>query len=219
MKLLYSSILLAIGLLTASCHCGHDVMPPMPFKLGWVVCTDGEILSFCDYVKSDKEGVAIVYNVNEDLESDIAGYAVYLTDIDAAAFADGEEMVSQGTSADITTLDGNENTYALFSNDEISSPIASRVFDMWTYGQSAYIPSVAQFRMIHAVKDFINPRIEAIGGDVLPDDAGQCWYWSSTEVSGQSDDKAWLFSMHSGMIHETPKEQAHKARPVITIYR
>lgn len=219
MKLFYSTALLALSLFAVSCDCEHDVKPPLPFKLGWVVCTDGDIISFCDYVKSDKEGVAIVYNVNGDLESDIAGYAVYLTDIDAAAFAEGDEIVSQGTSTDVSSLDGNENTYALFSNTDIDSPIARKVFDLWSYGQSAYIPSVAQFRMIHSVKDYINPRIEAIGGDVLPDDADNCWYWSSTEVSGQSDDKAWLFSMHSGMIHETPKEQPHKARPVITIYR
>ena len=202
----------------ASCECDHNLEPPAPFKLGWVVCTDGQVMSFCDYVRSGKEAVAIVYWVNPDHEADISGYAVYLNDLDPSAFSE-TEMISQGTSSDIRALDGNENTWALHSNEEVNSPLAKNVFDLWTYGQSAYVPSVAQMKMILDVKDFINPRIEAIGGDVLPDDADNCWYWTSTEVNGQQEGKAWLFSMKSGAIQETPKLQSHKGRPVITLYR
>ena len=200
-----------------SCECDHNLEPPAPFKVGWVVCTDGEILSFCDYIKSEKIAVAIVYWVNPDHEADISGYAVYLNDLDPAAFSE-TEMVAQGTSTDIKELDGNENTWALHSNEDVNSPLAKNVFDLWTYGQSAYIPSVAQMRQIIAVRDFINPRIEGIGGDILPLDADKCWYWTSTEVNGQAEGKAWLFSMQSGDIRETPKTQVHKGRPVITIY-
>ncbi|KAA5299734.1 DUF1566 domain-containing protein, partial [Phocaeicola dorei] len=44
-----------------------------------------------------------------------------------------------------------------------------------------------------------------------------CWYWTSTEVEGQQTVKAWLYSTASGTMQETPKTQAHKVRPIITI--
>lgn len=217
-KFCFCLVALAMMLLFASCDCDHNLEPKPPFKLGWVVCSDGSIISYCDFIKSEKIPTAIVYWVNPDYEADISGYAVYLNDLPDAAFST-TEMESQGTSADIGALDGNENTWKLHSNEKIESPLAQNVFDLWTYGQSAYIPSVAQLSMIHQAKDYINPRIEGIGGDPLPDEADYCWYWSSTEVNGQSEGKAWLFSMNSGRIQETPKLQAHRSRPVITIYK
>lgn len=96
--------------------------------------------------------------------------------------------------------------------------MAVQVFDMWRYGQSAYVPSVAQMRLLYAAKEYVNPYIEACGGDPLPDDTDDCWYWTSTEVSGQETAKAWLFSMGSGAMQETPKLQAHKVRPIVTLY-
>lgn len=202
----------------AGCTCDHDLEPPYPFKLGWVVCTDGQIMSFCDYSRSGKDAIAIVYHVVPDHDSDITGYAVYLDDATPAAFCDSINS-EQGTSADLSALDGNANTFSMYSSEDAKSPLAESVFDMWKYGQSAYVPSVAQLKQIHEVKDFINPRIEAIGGDVLPDSPDECWYWSSTEVDGQKTAKSWLFSMQSGAIQETPKNQVHKCRPVITIYK
>lgn len=97
------------------------------------------------------------------------------------------------------------------------SPAAQTVYDLWEYGQSAYIPSVAQLRLLYAAKDVINPCIMMCGGEPLSEDADGCWYWSSTEVQGQDIYKAWLYSMNSGAIQETPKEQFHKIRPIITI--
>ena len=63
-----------------------------------------------------------------------------------------------------------------------------------------------------------NPYIEACGGDLLPDEADGCWYWTSTEVEGQETAKAWLYSMGSGAMQETPKLQAHKVRAMVTLY-
>lgn len=76
-------------------------------------------------------------------EADNLGYAVYIHDIEPLAFADSLG-IDQGTSASLTDEDGNENTYSLFNNDEVKSPMAIRTFDLWSYGQSAYIPSVRQ---------------------------------------------------------------------------
>lgn len=58
-----------------------------------------------------------------------------------------------------------------------------------------------------------------MGGDPLPDEADDCWYWTSTEVAGQETGKAWLYSLGSGAMQETPKTQAHPARPIITLNR
>ena len=55
------------------------------------------------------------------------------------------------------------------------------------------------------------------GGTPIPDEDDDCWYWTSTEVEGQATAKAWLYSLGSGAIQETPKWQPHKARPIITI--
>lgn len=214
------SIFLGTALLLSAvaCDCEHDLQPKDPFKLGWIVCTDGQVLSFCEWKDSGKEPIAIVYNVVHDPDSDISGYAVYLDDAAPAAFCDSLN-VTQGTSADLLALDGNTNTYAMYTTQEAESPLAKSVFDMWRYGQSAYVPSIAQLRQIQSVKDFLNPRIMYIAGDTLPDASNECWYWSSTEVKGQESDKSWLFSMHSGTIQETPKNQVHKCRPVITLYK
>ena len=46
-----------------------------------------------------------------------------------------------------------------------------------------------------------------------------CWYWTSTEVEGQQAEKAWLYSMGSGAMQETPKTKVHKVRPIITLNR
>lgn len=200
------------------CDCHHFDGPDPGMAVGDLLCTDGSVVTFSEYVRSGREAVAIVYSVNSEPDSEIRGYALYLGDISDAAFSDSIPVV-QGTSCDISAIDGNENTYALYKCHETSSPMALPVFDLWTYGQSAYIPSAAQLRQIQSVKDFLNPRIEAIGGDILPDSPDDCWYWSSTEVEGQQDIKAWLVSMHSGIIQETPKEQRHHCRPVVTIYR
>ena len=91
------------------------------------------------------------------------------------------------------------------------------VFKGWKYGQSAYIPSVAQMRLLYAAKAVVNPIIEKCGGDPLPDETNDCWYWTSTEVKGQQTAKAWLYSLGSGAMQETPKIQAHRARPIITL--
>ena len=132
--------------------------------------------------------------------------------------SDGSLGVEQETSASLEKEDGNENTHAMYRNEEVKSPLAVYVFDMWRYGQSAYIPSVKQLTYLYQQIGLVNQRIEAVGGLPISLQPGDCWLWTSTEVEGQKDSKAWLFSMQSGTIQETPKDQAHKFRPVISIY-
>lgn len=199
-----------------SCECPHDLTVKKPIKLGWVVCADGSVISLCDWLKSDLSPVGIVYEVAENPQDDILGYAVCINDVGSEAFADSLG-VKQNTSTSLTAIDGNENTYAIYTTDKVKSPMATKVMNIMQNGQSAYIPSVAQLHKIHSVIDVINYRIEAVGGDPISLVGNNCWLWSSTEVSGQEANKAWLYSMSAGAYLETPKDQSHVIRPVITI--
>ncbi|ROS87194.1 DUF1566 domain-containing protein [Duncaniella freteri] len=213
-KLLY--IMLAfIGMAITSCD-GHHPEPDMGMKVGDVLCTDGQILPMGDWEKSGKEGIGIVFHVNTNPDVEGKGYAVYLRDLHPVAFADSLG-VKQGTSADAYALDGNSNTYALMSQRNVGSPMADAVFELWHYGQSAYIPSVAQLRLLKECRETVNNNLGAIGGESMADSVDGCWYWSSTEVAGQETAKGWLYSLSQGAMQETPKTQEHKVRPIITI--
>ena len=207
--------LLAAAVLFAACDAHRD-FPDTTMKLGHILCTDGGVIPPENLEQSGRQPIAVVFHVNHDENTEGSGYAVYLWDLAPEAFADSTG-ISQGTSADITALDGNENTFAIYDTRETSSPMAEAVFDLWRYGQSAYVPSVAQVRMLHSARELINPVIRMCGGDGLPDEADDCWYWTSTEVRGQETAKAWLYSVGSGAMQETPKIQAHKVRPIITL--
>lgn len=187
-------------------------------KVGHVLCTDGQVVSLSDCERLGKEPIAVVFHVNTDNNDRISGngYAVYLHDIERREFADSIG-IAQGTSADISAYDGNSNTFAIFAATGCESPAGQAVFDMWRYGQSAYIGSVAEMRLLYQSKPYINGVIAALGGKPLPDEAGESWYWTSTEVDGQQTAKAWLYSLSSGAIQETPKLQAHKVRPIVTL--
>jgi len=194
----------------------HQDFPDTAMKVGHVICTDGSIMTADDCEAQGKEPIAVVFHINNSEEEGGLGYAVYLHDNRSEAFADSIG-IGQGTSADFSALDGNQNTYALFACTACHSPIAETVYDMWRYGQSAYVPSVAQMRLLYAAKASVNPVIERLGGDLFPDDPDGSWYWTSTEVEGQETAKAWLYSLASGAVQETPKLQCHKVRPVISI--
>ena len=145
------------GLLLTSCHCEHEDVTELlsSLQVGNVVCSDGNILSMDKFKQSDKKAVAIVFHVNRSPDADNLGYAVYNHDMEPLAFADSLG-IDQGTSASLTDEDGNENTYSLFNNDEVQSPMAIKSFDLWSYGQSAYIPSVRQLSYLFAVRHQIN---------------------------------------------------------------
>lgn len=201
-------------LILAGCDCDHDVHPRI--AVGNLLCADGSIIPADHVAESGSQPVAVVFYVNNDEETPGRGYAVWLRDIAPAALADSLGPV-QGTSVDLADFSGNDNTYAMYVCDETGSPLAQEVFKMWTHGQSAYIPSVGQMRLLFRARDVINPIIKATGGEVIPVDDRFCWYWTSTEVAGQAGYKAWLYSLGAGVAQETPKDEVHKARPIITI--
>lgn len=208
-------IVAATAVLCAACD-AHIDAPDTAVRPGHVLCVDGTAMPYSEYEQSGKQAIAVVFHTNPDGNTEGNGYAVYLWDVVPKAFADSLG-IAQGTSTDITAYDGNANTFALYKSEKTTSPMAEAVFDLWRYGQSAYIPSVAQMRLLYAMREVVNPVIERCGGQPLPDEANDCWYWTSTEVEGQQTAKAWLYSLGSGAMQETPKIQAHKVRPIITL--
>ena len=205
------------ALLCVACDAHIDV-PDTAVRPGHVLCEDGTALPYNEYERSGKRAIAVVFDIErrDGVQGD--GYAVYLWDIAPVAFADSLG-IEQGTSADVTAYDGNTNTFALYDTRETASPMTEAVFDLWRYGQSAYVPSVAQMRLLYAIREMVNPVIERCGGEPLPQTGDDCWYWTSTEVEGQQTAKAWLYSVGSGAMQETPKIQSHRVRPIITLNR
>lgn len=126
------------AVLCAACDAHIDV-PDTAVRPGHILCEDGTALSYVQYEQSGKRAIAVVFDTEHREGTEGNGYAVYLWDIAPAAFADSLG-VAQGTSADIEALDGNMNTFALYDTRETASPMAEAVFDLWRYGQSAYIP-------------------------------------------------------------------------------
>ena len=193
----------------------HRDFPDTAMKTCDILCTDGKVVRFEDVQSQGKKPIAVVFHINQTDNMEGTGYAVYLWDIASAEFSDSIG-VKQTTSANVTAYDGNSNTYAMYASGV--SPAADEVFNMWHYGQSAYIPSVAQMRLLYQAKNAVNTYIQRCGGDVISDNPDECWYWTSTEVKDQESAKAWLYSLASGALQETPKEQPHKIRPIITLY-
>ena len=193
----------------------HREFPDTAMKTCDILCTDGKVVRFEDMQSQGKKPIAVVFHINQTDNMEGTGYAVYLWDITSAEFSDSIG-VKQTTSANVSAYDGNSNTYAMYASGV--SPAANEVFNMWHYGQSAYIPSVAQMRLLYQAKSAVNAYIQRCGGDVIPDNPDECWYWTSTEVKDQESAKAWLYSLASGALQETPKEQPHKIRPIITLY-
>lgn len=212
---LFLSLLAGSALFITSCEdCEHegDKSIVSSLQVGDVVCSDGSVLSKEKFGSSKKEPVAIVYYVNRNPEIKALGYAVSIRDVAPKAFADslGGE---QETSASLEKEDGNENTHAMYRNEEVKSPLAVYVFDMWRYGQSAYIPSVKQLTYLYQQIGLVNQRIEAVGGLPISLQPGDCWLWTSTEVEGQRDSKAWLFSMQSGTIKKLRRTRRISSDP------
>lgn len=212
-----SFFMLCIMTVFTSCD-EHRDFPDTSTQICDILCTDGKVVSMSQYEKGGKEAIAVVYYVNHSDDIEGQGFAVYLWDAEPAAFADSLN-VKQGTSASLSACDGNFNTHALYTCKDMGSPMANNVFDMWRYGQSAYVPSVAQMHMLFSVRDKVNAVITRLGGEPIIEDPDECWYWTSTEVGSQESVKAWLFSLSTGTYHECPKDQIHKIRPIVTLYQ
>ena len=139
-------MLFALPMVVTSCD-DHEHLDTA-LHIGHVVCSDGQTLSVEECERLHKEPVAVVFSVSANGE-DGEGLAVGLRELSPVEFSD-TLGVAQGTSADTEKKDGNANTYAMYANNKAGSPLADAVFSVWRYGQSAYIPSVAEMRLLYA---------------------------------------------------------------------
>ena len=213
--------LLTLGL--ASCD-DHEFFDTSVHP-GHVLCTDGRMLSQEDFLaQKDVSAVGVVFSECLD---DGTYLAVLLKDGTEEQFCDSVGM-ELGTSRSLTALDGFANTSSMQNAHDVKtgkgSPLADRVFSSHIFGQSDFIPSVAEIRKLYASRHTVNAFLEVLKGrgvdaDLL-DMSGEsgAWYWTSTEVQQNPAMQAWLFSMASGVIHETPKVEYHPYRAIVRVH-
>lgn len=206
-------VLLITGAL-AACD-AHIEEPDKTVRPGHVLCVDGKAVPYSEYENSGKQAIAVVFHTYSDGETEGNGYAVYLWDMTPKALptASVSSRVRRRTLLHTTGM----RTRSPCTIRKKRPRRWLKPFCLVEIRTERLYPSVAQMRLLYSAQTVINPIIEKCGGDPLPTEADECWYWTSTEVEGQQTVKAWLYSTASGTMQETPKTQAHKVRPIITI--
>ena len=203
---------LAASLLTTSCdeHEQED-LSWHSWQPGMVYCANGEVTDFDKCMADGNTPEAVIFYIDDTGEIPGKAYAVSLHDNWQEAFSDPDTIyVAQGTSADITAYDGEENTTAL-RYGKIESPMATAVSDKY------FIPSVGEMFKLYMARYLVNFTLQRCGGDILPIDADGCWYWTSTECEGAKTDRAWRFSLYSGRFESTDKHTPLPVRPIMMI--
>ena len=198
---------------------------------GYILCDDGCIIKESDFDMSEHTPVAVVFAPLATDKHPVL--AVMLDEVECIQFADTLAF-EQNTSGDITAYDGYTNTVALQTTNimrtEIvddrhldnpvnyyKSPLGLSAFRSHYFAQSDYVPSVAEMRLLYQNIDKVNDIITQCGGTPInryPEGAG-CWYWTSTEVSENKPNQAWLISMADGSIHKAPKTNAYRSRLIV----
>ena len=210
--------------------CDDHAPVDLDIHIGYILCEDGRMLSEADFVKSGQEGVAVVFAEKTD---DHPVLAVMLEEIPFVAFADTLSF-DQKTSCDVAAFDGYENTVALQTShldrpalvdstylasaaNYYVSPLGLLAFSSHYYFQSDFVPSVSEMGLLFLRRDEVNKVIERLGGTPLStqNDGFSCWYWTSTEVEGNSLNQAWLVSMADGSRHKAPKTNCYNARFIV----
>lgn len=181
------------------------------WRPGMIYCTNGEINTYEEVLSKGNTPEAVIFYVDYDDKIDGTAYAVCIKEHNPWAFSDPDTTyVEQGTSADISTFDGEKNTTAMRSKD-ISSPLAESLNPKY------FIPSVAEMYQLYLARDIVNPIIINCEGNPIPIDKEDCWYWTSTECAGANSDRAWRYSLSAGRFESADKHQSFASRPILTI--
>lgn len=236
-KILYH---LCVGLLTLTglCSCDEHEAVDLNIHVGYILCSDGRIVATEVFDKNREKAVGVVF-AEQTAQHPVL--AVMLDEVERIAFADTLSF-DQKTSCRVDSCDGYANTVALETTylpgmrkqtvwkdsayvtewvqdaQYYSSPLGHYAFFHHTFGQSDYVPSVMELQLLYKSLWKVNPVIQMLGGtpvDTAADDDGGCWYWSSTEVQGNSQNQAWLVSMADGSQHKTPKTNLYRARMIV----
>lgn len=184
--------------------------------IGYVLCDDHSCLAPEVYFSQEKrKAVGVVFAEKSEEHPALA----VMLDETRGAFSDSLGL-KNGTSTQIDQYDGLTNTIAMYQSKVKDtgkgSPIAEEMFTFHTKGQSDYIPSVAEQRLLVRSSTLINPIIEQLGGTPI-DTSKDTWYWTSTEVAENAGFQAWLCSSVNGGIIETPKTERHKVRAIVRL--
>lgn len=209
-----NNLFAALFSLLVLCACDNHIYEDASWHSwvpGMVYCTNGEIMSYESCVSNGNTPEAVLFYVSNDGSTSGKAYAVALQDYPAKEFIDPDTTYfAQGTSADIAKYDGESNTVAL-RYYPIDSPIAQSVSPKY------FIPSVAEMYMLYVSKSVVNVTIQKCGGDLLPIDKEDCWYWTCTECEGAESDRAWRYSLSSGRFESADKHSPYATRPIISI--
>ena len=207
--------MIAITILSTSCD-NHEPID-RDIHVGYVLCNDHSCMDTASYFNQTKrKAVGVVFAEKTD---DHPALAVMFDELNEV-FCDSVGMVN-GTSTDITSFCGFKNTVAMYNSYSAEtgkgSPLAMEMINFHANGQSDYLPSVAEQRLLASSSRVINPVLERLGGTPIALE-GDCWYWTSTEVEDNPGVQAWLCSADNGRFLPTPKTQRHKARAIVEIY-
>lgn len=204
--------LLMASAIATSCD-SHEPYDP-DVHIGYILCDDHTCMDTATYFnQTRRKAIGVVFAERTALHPALI---VNIRET-SGAFCDSVGM-SNGTSGDLAELDGFANTIAMYQSYNYEtgkgSPIAMAMMDFHEKGQSDYIPSVAEQRMLQRAATTINPIIRRCGGTAI-DTGSDGWYWTSTEVKENSGAQAWLCSSANGGIMPTPKTEEHKVRAIL----
>lgn len=211
------SMMLMIAITIFSTSCDNHEPIDRDIHVGYVLCNDHSCMDTASYFNQTKrKAVGVVFAEKTD---EHPALAVMFDEVDEV-FCDSVGMVN-GTSTDVTSFCGFKNTVAMYNSYSAEtgkgSPLAMEMINFHANGQSDYLPSVAEQRLLASSSRVINPVLERLGGTPIALE-GDCWYWTSTEVEDNPGVQAWLCSADNGRFLATPKTQRHKARAIVEIY-
>lgn len=203
-----------ITMLVSSCD-SHEPYDP-DVHIGYILCDDHSCMDMATYnSQTGRKAVGVVFAEKTDQHPALV---VSLKET-SGAFCDSLGMVN-GTSGNMDKYDGFVNTTAMYNSympeTGHGSPIAMTMLNFHEYGQSNYIPSVAELRLLLRSINIINPIIERCGGVPINTNS-DCWYWTSTEVEENPGVQAWLCSSVNGGTLPTPKTETHKVRAILQL--
>lgn len=213
-----SAVFLAALTIIIPTSCDEHEAIDNGIHIGHILCNDHSTMTVDQYLSQDKlKAVAVIFAEASDEHPTLA---VMVQDNPQLAFCDSIGM-SLGCSSDKNAFDGFQNTSnmqnAYDEKTQKGSPLANYVFRSHEYGQSDYIPSVAEIQRLVVATPTVNKILERIGGQPISTSGKGGWYWTSTTVEANPQAQAWLCSMSTGRIIETPQDESHSSRGIVAL--
>lgn len=174
------SMMLMVAITIFSTSCDNHEPIDRDIHVGYVLCNDHSCMDTASYFNQTKrKAVGVVFAEKTD---EHPALAVMFDEVNEV-FCDSVGMVN-GTSTDVTSFCGFKNTVAMYNSYSAEtgkgSPLAMEMINFHTNGQSDYLPSVAEQRLLASSSRVINPVLERLGGTPIALE-GDCWYWTSTK--------------------------------------